>query len=230
MPKLHLVDHRAMAMWETILATVSGLGGAGLGAGGALLVQRAKRRDDAAAAAATARRAEEELTLEIIAAARAAARAWLIAAERAISDLQLGRAVDAERYDGQLQAELREFTSGLYRMAGRRLPDTRLTGTWTRPAGPFDSRPLVDQLSDTSQRIREAIHHGTGSPLPQTELEGTLTEARSTFWAINEFLIRNTQALTEQLFPPPMEQLLPPPMMAPAPDWAAHSAPGQPHE
>ncbi|MGW1116903.1 hypothetical protein ACWD5B_07310 [Streptomyces tanashiensis] len=169
-----------MAMLETILATVSGLGGAGLGVGGALLVQRAKRRDDtelaessarrdAARAEATARRAEEQLTLEILATARVAARGWLIAAERAINDLQHCQTVDAERNDEQIQAELKEFTTALYRVPPRWTPNGWLGGS---PV----SRPLVEQLSEMSLLLRNVLH---SSQPARTELESTLSRART---------------------------------------------------
>ncbi|MEV5551522.1 hypothetical protein AB0L35_36245 [Streptomyces sp. NPDC052309] len=193
-----------MAMVETILATVTGLGGAGLGATGALLVQRAKRRDDAAAAERAAWRAGEELTLEIIATARAAARAWLRTAERAIDDLRHGRTVDIDRYDEQMQAASTDFISALYRLAGRRLPDTRLTGSSASPQGPFDSRPLADVLTETSQRMRNTLYRSTEAPLSEPELDDTLGQIQTTYWSINTFLIRNTEALTGQLFPEPM--------------------------
>ncbi|MEU8679253.1 hypothetical protein [Streptomyces sp. NPDC048560] len=68
-----------MALTEAILALVSGLGGAGIGAGGALWVQRAKRRDDAVAASLAAERAEAAS----VAAAERAERQAALAAELA---------------------------------------------------------------------------------------------------------------------------------------------------
>ncbi|MFG2334301.1 hypothetical protein ACGFMM_32520 [Streptomyces sp. NPDC048604] len=203
-PLARAVDDHAMAMLETILATVTGQGGAGLGAAGALVMQRAKRRDDAAAAERDAWRAGEELTLEIIATARAAAKAWLSTSERVIDDLRHGRAVDVDRYDEQTEAASTEFISALYRLAGRRLPDTRLTGSSTTPVGPFDSRPLADMLSETSHRIRNTLHRSAEAPIPDPELDDTLSQTQTAYWNINTFLIRNTEALTGQLFPPPM--------------------------
>ncbi|MER6350115.1 hypothetical protein ACWC10_36880 [Streptomyces sp. NPDC001595] len=207
-----------MAMLETILATISGLGGAGIGAASTLLVQRAKRRDDAAAAALAADRAaeaareaaereaarsreaakaaESELTLEILATARVAARAWLIASERAIVDLQRGRAANPEPYDHQLQAELKEFTSALYRLAGRQLP---YGGDATHAL--HGTPPLVEQLSETSQRLRDVLHTSTEVRPPQNELDDIRRSAVQTFYTANTFLIRNTKELTGQPFP-----------------------------
>ncbi|MGW8364547.1 hypothetical protein ACWGK1_28785 [Streptomyces wedmorensis] len=191
-----------MAMLETILATASGLGGAGLGAVGALLVQRAKRRDDTELAESAARRdtelaeaatrrAEEQLTLEVLATARIAARGWLIAAERAINDLQHRQTVDADRYDEQIQAELKEFTAALYRVPGRWTPSGWLGGS---PV----SRPLVEQLSEMSLHLRNVLY---SSQPARAELESTLSRARALHQEINTLLIGNTEAVTEQPFP-----------------------------
>ncbi|MFB8402143.1 hypothetical protein [Streptomyces sp. NPDC055912] len=182
-----------MAMLETILATVSALGGAGLGAAGALLVQRTKRRDDTALAESAAHRVEEQLTLEILATARVAARAWLIAVERAINDLQRQQQVDVERYDEQIHMELKEFTSALFRMAARRAPSSWYEGS---PV----SRPLVDQLSEMSLHIRNVLRSSQPS---QVELESTLSRAQTLYQVINELLIVNTEAFTGQPFPTP---------------------------
>ncbi|MEU8772031.1 hypothetical protein AB0C94_34455 [Streptomyces griseus] len=225
------MDDQAMAMLETILATISGLGGASLGAASTLLVQRAKRRDDAAAAtlatdrAAEAAReaaeleaarifanqereaaqsreaakaAESELTLEILATARVAARAWLITLERAIVDLQHGRAAGPAAYDHELQTELKEFTSALYRLAGRRLP-YRGRGDETEPL--HGASPFVEQLSEISQRLREVLHTSPESRPPQNELDDIRRSAGHTFYTVNNFLIRNTAVLTGQPFP-----------------------------
>ncbi|WP_369276027.1 hypothetical protein AB5J55_44385 [Streptomyces sp. R11] len=194
-------------MWETILATVSGLGGAGLGAAGALLVQRAKRRDDAVAAEAEAGRAKaaateayNEVTLEIIATARVAARVWLMTSERVIADLQQGRPVDSERYDEQLQAELKEFTATLYRCMVRRAhrDGMRLQTPLLRPG--VRNRPFVDELSETSQRIRDALHHDADTQI-QTALADIQTHVRTTYDRINTFLIQSTEAITNEPLP-----------------------------
>ncbi|MEV7521730.1 hypothetical protein [Streptomyces sp. NPDC091371] len=179
-----------MAMAETILATISGLGGAGLGAAGALLVQRAKHRDDATAAAVAADRADDALTLEIIATARVAARAWLTISQHVIADLQNGRAVDAQRYDDQLQAEYKEFTSALYRLGGR-LPTTR------QSSGPV-SGPLADQLSESTQRIRDALYGSTGTAVLHAELAELRSQVSTAYSAVNTFLVRGTEAVIDR--------------------------------
>ncbi|MFJ9811121.1 hypothetical protein ACIRTB_23130 [Streptomyces sp. NPDC101158] len=230
-----------MAMWETILATVSGLGGAGLGAASTLFVQRAKRRDDAAAAALAAQRsaeaareaaereaglareafvreteradkaaaeAESSLTLEMIATARVAARLWLITAERAISDLQRGQAAAGERYDEQLQEELKEFTSTLYRLsARRRLPNQRHP-----ELGTGGNVVLVELLSETSQYLRDALRISADARLPPNELEVLLWKARDAFQTANAYLIDSTEAIAgrqvpfvERVMPAPRE-------------------------
>ncbi|MCD2469531.1 hypothetical protein MBT42_39130 [Streptomyces sp. MBT42] len=155
-----------MAMLDTILATATGLGAAGLGAAGALLVQRAKRRDDAAAVKQAAEQAEKTLTLEIIATARASARAWLAIAERAVDDLKHGRMGNAERYDEQMHAVSQEFTSALYRLAGRLRPHDEIRN-YRGPS--FNSWPFVDQLGEVTQILRGAVHRSTEVlPAPPT--------------------------------------------------------------
>ncbi|NEB57005.1 hypothetical protein G3I48_32725 [Streptomyces griseus] len=72
-----------MASTEAILALVSGLGGAGIGAGGAIWVQRAKRRDDAAAASLAAERAEAAAVAAAAQAERQAAQAAELAERQA---------------------------------------------------------------------------------------------------------------------------------------------------
>ncbi|MHA5049906.1 hypothetical protein [Streptomyces sp. SD15] len=238
-----------MAMLETILATVSGLGGASLGAASTLLVQRARRRDDAAAATLAAERsaqaareaaereashareaaeceatraieaylreseradetrkaAESAITLEMLATARVAARVWLITAERAISDLQQGHAADPERYDEQLQAELKEFTSTLYRLATR---DLRYLGNSTR--GQQDNRALVELLSETSQHLRDALRINADARLPRNELDDLFRKARDAFQTTNAFLVGNTEAITGRRIPD-VERVMPAP-------------------
>ncbi|MFE6985763.1 hypothetical protein [Streptomyces griseus] len=91
-----------MALTEAILALVSGLGGAGIGAGGAIWVQRAKRRDDAAAASLATERAEA-------AAVAAAARAERQAAQAAdLAERQAALLADQAERQAVLVAERSE--------------------------------------------------------------------------------------------------------------------------
>ncbi|MFD3948016.1 hypothetical protein [Streptomyces sp. NPDC058579] len=182
------MDDHAMAMGETIVAAVSGVSGAGIGALAALLVQRAKRRDDADAAEIAVNRAQGEVQLEIRATARATARAWLTCADRVISDLEHGRTPEAQRSEELLEAELKELTTALYRFTGREhalLP--------IAPPSPESPRrpSLPERATDVSHRLREAVHGGTDASLSRGEAEAVRTEVRLTYDAINHYLVGN---------------------------------------
>ncbi|MFJ2078523.1 hypothetical protein OH797_30905 [Streptomyces anulatus] len=159
--------------------------------------REAERADAKEKAAASA------LTVEMLATARVAARMWLITAERAIRDLQQGHAVDPERYDEQLQAELKEFTSTLYRIATRHLG---------HPALGRSNRALVELLSETSQHLRDALRINVGARLPESELDDLVQDARHVFGMANAYLVDNTEAITgrriedvERCMPSPRE-------------------------
>ncbi|MFD9412036.1 hypothetical protein ACFWBN_34190 [Streptomyces sp. NPDC059989] len=181
-----------MAMAEAVLALISGLGGAGLGAAGALWSQRAKRRDDAAAASIAAGRAENELLLETVATARAAVRAWRTNAHRALAELEAGRAVDAEQYDAEARADMKEFTEALYRLAGR----VQLNGR-----GAYQ-RPFADLMTESSRRIIEAAHRHAQAPLSTAEIEALAAGVREVHSEIARHLVRNAEAVTGQVIPP----------------------------
>ncbi|MFC9955989.1 hypothetical protein ACFVIB_01265 [Streptomyces nigra] len=191
-----------MAMLETILTTVSGLGGAGLGAAGALLVQRAKGRDDAATARAAADQAEQARVLETIATARVAARSWLTAAQYMTADLQSGRLEQAQRYADQLESSYAEFCSALYRMPIRQVQRTsavtRPTPNLPNPAEqPILTRPLADELADISQRFRNAFHQSAQAQISQADLEGLEAQARATYRNVTFYMGRRTAELTQ---------------------------------
>ncbi|MCX5387445.1 hypothetical protein [Streptomyces sp. NBC_00083] len=195
---------------EAVLAMISGLGGAGLGAGGALWVQRAKRRDDAVAAtiaaqraegaaaaaadriraeaAAAARKAEQELVLETVATARVAARVWWTSAQGMLAGIAAGREVDVEQYRAESRAELREFTEALYRLAGRDAADRSVDGRY--------QRAFADLLTASSQHIIDAAHRHARQPLTNEETAVLLREAEEAHSAIAAYLLERTGSIT----------------------------------
>ncbi|MFD7026459.1 hypothetical protein ACFWAR_00245 [Streptomyces sp. NPDC059917] len=177
-----------MAMGEAILATISGLGGAGFGVAGALWVQRAKRRDDAAAAAVAADRAERVLLLEIVATARVAVRAWWTNAQRILADLEAGRAVNAQQYEEEVRVELKEFTTALYRLSGRGQPDDATLGPY--------QRPLADVLTESARHIVDAAHRHAEGAVGSEEVAALATAGRETHRKIAAHLVMNTVFLT----------------------------------
>ncbi|MFJ8770509.1 hypothetical protein [Streptomyces clavifer] len=150
-----------MALTEAILALVSGLGGAGIGAGGALVVQRAKRRDDAAAAAAAAYHADAALASEIVATARAEIRAWWTNAQRVLSSLEAERRVSAAEYEAQVLEELKAFTTAFYRIP---------TSVHPEQAELQLPRSFADLVTQVSHRIIDAAHHGQTGRVDNGEL------------------------------------------------------------
>ncbi|MGW6877306.1 hypothetical protein ACWGHA_33795 [Streptomyces xanthophaeus] len=182
-----------MAMTEAVLALISGLGGAGLGAAGALWTQRAKRRDDAVAASVAAGRTENELLLETVATARAAVRAWRTNAQRALAELEAGRPVDATQYDAEARADMKEFTAASYRLAGR----VQLNGRG------MHQRPFADLMTESSQRIIEAAHRHVQAPLSTAEIEAQAVSVRDVHSEIALHLVRNAEAVTGQEIPAP---------------------------
>ncbi|WP_426361678.1 hypothetical protein [Streptomyces sp. E-08] len=195
-----------MAMLETILATVSGLGGAGLGAAGALLVQRAKRRDDATATRTASEQAEQARTLETIATARVAARAWLTAAQYMAADLQNGRLEEARRYVDQLESAYGEFVSALYRVPAHRIPQSTTLPAVTipRPWSPAEPasapRPFADELAEVSQLFREAFHQRTQPQMQQADLDDLQAQARSIYQRVTMYMGQRTAELTGTAF------------------------------
>lgn len=194
-----------MAMAEAVLAMISGLGGAGIGVGGALWAQRVKSRDDRAAADTAARlsrqaeqaaahraRAQqrEELAGEIVATARFGARSWWTSVQRILGDLQAGRSVDARAYDDQLQLEILEFSSAMYRFAA--------TGSYADTPG---LRPLVDLLTETGHQIRNAVYISAEGGTPAQTYSELLESARDTYRQMNAYLVWQTEALTERTLP-----------------------------
>ncbi|MFF6778981.1 hypothetical protein ACFY8W_36270 [Streptomyces sp. NPDC012637] len=178
-----------MAMLETILATVSGLGGAGLGAAGAILVQRAKRRDDAEAAQAAAARAERDLTLEIVATARAAARGWLTITRRVIADLSAARTVNFDMYEEQETQRYTELTSALYRLAGQPEEFQPTRG---------DSPPLASQVEEASQLVRDLVHRAIQTPTATDEVAEVHSAVDAAFANVNDYLVKSTELATDR--------------------------------
>ncbi|MFF9428415.1 hypothetical protein [Streptomyces sp. NPDC014746] len=195
-----------MVMLEAILATVTGLGGAGLGAAGALLVQRAKRRDDASAARTGVEQAEQARTLETIATARVAARAWLTAAQYMAADLQNGRIEEARRYAEQLESAYGEFVSALYRMPAHQLPRSTAPRPVNRPqpwrfAEPSSAeRPFADELAEVSQLFREAFHQRAQPQMQQADLDSLQAQARAIYQRVTLYMGQRTAELTQDPF------------------------------
>ncbi|MFB7356020.1 hypothetical protein [Streptomyces gardneri] len=227
-----------MAMAETIVAAVSGLGGAGIGVMGVLLAQRAKRRDDAAAATVAAKRAqqttqlaaersESEVTLEIVATARVSVRSWLTFMQQVLMDLEQGRGVDAQQFDVQLQEELKAFTSALYRLAGR------------PPLSPaHDQRevyhqPFVDMITRISHSIRDVVVRQPQTPITTLEGARLRDDAQSSRDQINGFLLTVTEVriqprADDRPIPRAYHQLAAPAHMVDEIDRASGSTPQQP--
>jgi hypothetical protein len=178
-----------MAMGEAVLAMISGLGGAGIGVLGAVWVQGTKRRDDAIAAALANSRVDQALVLETVATARVALRTWWTNAQRVLADLDAGREVNAKQYQEEVQAELKELTTALYRLAGR---------SWH----PHDARldphqlPRADLLTETAHRIIDATHRRALGAVAAEEVAVLATEARETHRVIAAYLVKTTEVLT----------------------------------
>ncbi|MFI8198575.1 hypothetical protein ACIF6K_18905 [Streptomyces sp. NPDC085942] len=181
-----------MALTEAILALVSGLGGAGIGAAGASLVQRAKRRDDAAAAAAAADRAEAALASEVVATARAEIRAWWTNAQRVLGSLQGGRCLSAAEYEAQVREELKGFTSAFYRIPVRVHPER--TGS-PRP------RSFADHVTAVSNRIVEAVHRGESGRVAGGELADLWNEGFAAHREIAFYLVRCAENASGRPYP-----------------------------
>ncbi|MFI0976375.1 hypothetical protein ACH4SP_05015 [Streptomyces sp. NPDC021093] len=180
-----------MAMTEAILAMASGLGGAGIGAGGALWVQRAKRRDDAASAAAA--RADTALAVEVVATTRAAARAWWTNVQRVLVSLEAERAVDAQQYEEQVRAELREFTTALYRIPGIAHPHDGVPVLL--------QRPWADLMTHVSLRLVEAAHGQTTGIVETARLGELREEGQAVHSAIAAYLVKCTERLGQNSVP-----------------------------
>lgn len=182
-----------MAMGETIVAAVSGISGAGIGAFAALRVQRAKRRDDAEAVSAAQQRADTELTLEILATARAAARAWFLFVEQTLAGLEGGRSRPSDlELMVQVRNEVQACADPLYRLAGRpKLP-------YEKDERAADHPPFVDSLTEISNEVLRLVVRHAETPATSYELQALSSRALVLRRNISDFLIKMTEAATGQ--------------------------------
>ncbi|MFE9834607.1 hypothetical protein ACFYP4_05565 [Streptomyces sp. NPDC005551] len=95
--------------------------------------------------------------------------------------------MDAQQYEEQARAELREFTTALYRIPGS--------------AHPVDGvpvllhRPWADLMTQTSLRLVEAAHHQTSGAMEVGDLEALREDGKEIHRAIAAYLVKCTEKL-----------------------------------
>ncbi|MEW5536656.1 hypothetical protein AB1339_03150 [Streptomyces cyaneofuscatus] len=189
-----------MAMGEAWIGLLGAMGGAGIGATGTLLVQRAKRRDDAVLARAVERHAEDVLHLETLATARARLRAWWVTVEGLGAALEAGRPVDLQQYQSQLEIELKEFATALYRIPAHAVPE----GRGTVPISPA----VIAEMVRISNRLIDAAHDDARNTMTARQVTGLRTEGDELASRTGRFLLACTEKLTRRPFPNSFYNLL----------------------
>ncbi|WP_237329853.1 hypothetical protein [Streptomyces sp. CBMAI 2042] len=154
-----------MAMGETIVTVMGGLGSAGIGCWGTVMVQKFARRGTVADSDAGMRRADEDLAAETVATARVAGRAWWMSAQWLLAALEAQRRVDIDQYEEQLRVELKEFTEALYRV-----PTVLQDRRRGREAVEFLGSPTSMMVEATFKIMAAAHRVGTADQADAAEL------------------------------------------------------------
>ncbi|MFG2351585.1 hypothetical protein [Streptomyces phaeochromogenes] len=123
----------------------------------------------------------------VVVTARSAARAWWTNVQRVLATLEAGRGVDAEQYEEQVLAEIREFTNALYQIPGRKAP--------ADDASTSVVRPWADLMTRTSLHLIGSIHWQARSELQAGELEELRREGEAIHRVISYYLVQLTEEI-----------------------------------
>ncbi|WP_158761472.1 hypothetical protein [Streptomyces sp. NRRL S-146] len=195
-----------MSNLEAVVALISGLGGASIGAVGAMLVQRSASKQQVAAAERAratavmqAKRDRDEqsraMAAEALGAARATARLWLLLVERTAQDFQDGRTLNAEALDSELDQLQRDFVSAIYRAGSFRRGDV---GTASPPALGILYRPYVEKFAQAAAPARVEILSMSSGTASSSTVQAMVLQVRSTQQMINALLIKHIEDLNRE--------------------------------
>lgn len=134
------------------------------------------------------------MAAEALGAARTTARLWLLLVERTAQDFQVGRTLNAEALDSELDQLQRDFVSAIYRAGSFRRGDVDVTP----PAPGALFRPYVQQFAQAAAPARVEILSMSSGTASSSTVHAMVLQVRSAQQVINTMLIKHIEDLKRE--------------------------------